>query len=65
VRRKIEQLIAKGWVQRDELRFVTATDQANDELRDLTASTLRYLREIEAALAVCAAPASYDDEPIA
>ncbi len=65
VRRKIEQLIAKGWVQRDELRFVTATDQANDELRDLTASTLRYLREIEAALAVCAAPTSDDDEPLA
>ncbi len=55
VRRKIEQLIAKGWVQRDELRFVTATDQANNELRDLTASTLRYLREIEAAFDECAA----------
>lgn len=51
VRRKIEQLIAKGWVRRDELRFVTATDQANDELRDLTASMLRYLREIESAIA--------------
>lgn len=53
VRRKVEQLIAKGWVRRDELRFVTATDQANEELRDLTASTLRYLREMEAALAAC------------
>ncbi|MFN5782604.1 MAG: helix-turn-helix domain-containing protein, partial [Novosphingobium sp.] len=53
VRRKIEQLIAKGWVRRDELRFVTATDQANEELRGLTASTLRYLREMEIALAAC------------
>ena len=53
VRRKIEQLIARGWVRRDELRFVTATDQANDELRDLTASTLHYLREMETALAAC------------
>lgn len=53
VRRKVEHLIAKGWVRRDELRFVTATDQANEELRDLTASTLRYLREMVSAFAVC------------
>ena len=51
VRRKIEQLIAKGWVQRDPRRFVTATDQANDELRGLTASSLRYLSEMEATFA--------------
>jgi CRP-like cAMP-binding protein len=55
VRRKIEQLIARGWVRRDALRYVTATDQANEELRGLTASTLRYLREMEAALTACAA----------
>ena len=53
VRRKIEQLIARGWVRRDALRFVTATDQANGELRDLTASTLQYLRDMQAALAEC------------
>lgn len=53
VRRKVEHLIAKGWVRRDALRYVTATDQANEELRGLTASTLRYLREMEAALAAC------------
>lgn len=53
VRRKIEQLIARGWVRRDALRFVTATDQANGELRELTASTLQYLRDMQAALAEC------------
>lgn len=53
VRRKIEQLIARGWVRRDAMRFVTATDQANEELRELTASLLRYLRQVEAALASC------------
>ena len=52
VRRKIETLIEKGWVERDARRFDTATDQANESLRGLTASTLRYLREVEAALAV-------------
>jgi DNA-binding MarR family transcriptional regulator len=51
VRRKIEVLIEKGWVERDARRFVTATDKANESLRGLTASTLRYLREVEAALA--------------
>ena len=52
-RREADEWIAKGWVRRDELRFVTATDQANEELRDLTAATLRYLREMESALAAC------------
>ena len=55
VRRKIEHLIARGWVQRDDLRFMTATDKANDDLRDLTASTLRYMSEMEAALSACEA----------
>lgn len=50
VRRKIETLIAMGWVERDERRFVTATDKANASLRGLTESTVRYLRELEAAL---------------
>lgn len=50
VRRKIETLIEKGWVERDARRFVTATDKANESLRGLTASTLRYLREVDAAL---------------
>lgn len=50
VRRKIETLIEKGWVERDERRFVTATDKANESLRGLTESTLRYLRDLETAL---------------
>ena len=50
VRRKIEILIDKGWVERDERRFVTATDKAKDNLCGLTESTLRYLRDLEAAL---------------
>lgn len=51
VRRKVERLIKKGWVERDERRFVTATDKANESLRGLTEGTLRYLRELDSALA--------------
>lgn len=51
VRRKIEVLIKKGWVKRDERKFVTATDKANDNLYELTESVFRYLRDLEAALA--------------
>ena len=51
VRRKIETLIDKGWIERDERKFITATDKANASLRGLTEATLRYLREMEAALA--------------
>ena len=51
VRRKLETLLAKGWIERDERKFITATDQANASLRGLTEATLRYLRELETALA--------------
>lgn len=51
VRRKIDILIGKGWVERDARKFVTATDKANESLYGLTASTLRYLRDLEAAFA--------------
>jgi CRP-like cAMP-binding protein len=47
VRRKIEQLIAKGWVKRDEFKLLTATDKANAELFQLTESTMRYLRDVQ------------------
>lgn len=50
VRRKIAQLIEKGWVQRDERKFVTATDQAKDNLFELTQSAVRFLRDISPAL---------------
>ena len=49
VRRKIEILIGKGWVERDARKFVTATDKANESLSGLTASTFRYLRDLEIA----------------
>jgi len=51
VRRKIETLIEKGWVTRDERKFVTATDHAKDSLVGLTESAFRYLRDLEAAFA--------------
>ncbi len=49
VRRKIETLIEKGWVRRDERKHLTATDKANADLYQLTESTVRYLRDIEIA----------------
>lgn len=51
VRRKIVALLAKGWIQRDKRKFLTVTDKAKDNLQDLTESTVRYLRDVEAALA--------------
>jgi hypothetical protein len=50
VRRKIEALIAKGWVERNDRRHVTATDAANFSLLQLTESAVRYLRETQAAM---------------
>lgn len=49
VRRKIEILIEKGWIVRDESKLLTATNKANAELFQLTESTLRYLRDIQSA----------------
>ena len=49
VRRKIEILIEKGWILRDESKLLTATNKANAELFQLTESTLRYLRDIQSA----------------
>ncbi len=50
VRRKIETLIARGWVQRDARRLLTATDKANHDLLELTESTRRFWRELRDAL---------------
>lgn len=47
VRRKIDNLIEKGWVKRDVHKLLTATDKANADLQQLTDSTVRYLREIQ------------------
>lgn len=46
VRRKLELLIARGWIVRGEHGYVTATDFANRDLHGLTQSTLRYLADL-------------------
>jgi hypothetical protein len=51
-------LIDKGWVQRDGRNLVTATDQAKANLYELTQSALRYLQELEPALAARRPPDS-------
>lgn len=56
VRRKLELLIGRGWVQRGEHGYVTATDVANQDLVELTSSTVRYLAAIEAMLKDQTAP---------
>ena len=48
VRRKLELLIARGWIARGEHGYVTATDMANHALQSLTQSTLRYLADLKA-----------------
>jgi hypothetical protein len=48
VRRKLELLIARGWITRGENGYVTATDMANHALQGLTQSTLRYLADLKA-----------------
>lgn len=50
VRRKLAALVARGWVSRDAHGFYAATDLAKDNLSELTNSSLRYLRDMEAAL---------------
>lgn len=50
VRRKIEALITKGWIERDDRKFITVTDAAKEQLSGLTESALRYLSEVGSAL---------------
>lgn len=50
VRRKLAQLVSKGWVVRDGRGYVTATDRARDELAPLTLSSLAYLSRMKAVL---------------
>lgn len=50
VRRKLELLIARGWVVRGQHGYVTATDEANHALEGLTRSTVRYLADLETML---------------
>ena len=51
VRRKLNILVEKGWVIRDERGFVTATDKAKLDLAPLTNSSLVYLTRMKRALA--------------
>ncbi len=50
VRRKVATLVARGWVERDAQGLLAITDLAKDSLDGLTDSSVRYLRELLAAL---------------
>lgn len=50
VRRKVAALVAKGWVARDGQGLIAVTDRAKDGLGGLTESSVRYLRDLVAAL---------------
>ena len=50
VRRKEATLVARGWVERDAQGLLAITDLAKDSLDGLTDSSVRYLRELLAAL---------------
>lgn len=49
-RRKIDILIKKGWIERDERKYFTATDQANQAFLDLTKITQKYLHDLASAI---------------
>ena len=51
VRRKLDWLVARGWVARDDRRYVYATDQAKRDLQGLTEGNLRYLSALRRAFA--------------
>lgn len=48
VRRKLNVLVEKGWVTRDERGFITATTKAKTDLAPLTQSSLKYLTKMKA-----------------
>jgi hypothetical protein len=51
VRRKLNSLVEKGWVTRDERGFITATNKAKTDLAPLTNASLGYLTRMKAVLA--------------
>ena len=51
VRRKLQILLEKGWVERDERGFVIATDKAKQDLSPLTMISLGYLSKMKEVLA--------------
>lgn len=50
VRRKLQVLIAKGWIERDGQGFVRATAKAKSELEPLPLASLRHLTQMKATL---------------
>lgn len=50
VRRKLNILIEKAWMDRDERGYITATDKAKEDLAPLTVSSLVYLTRMKATL---------------
>lgn len=51
VRRKLNLLVEKGWVMRDDRGYITATQKAKTDLAPLTMSSLVYLTRMKATLA--------------
>jgi hypothetical protein len=48
VRRKVAQLLEKGWVTRNDDGFITASRQATAELEPLTKTSIRYIARMMA-----------------
>lgn len=46
VRRKVNSLIQKGWIARDENGFLQATQKAKIDLESLTLCSLRYIEKM-------------------
>lgn len=52
VRRKVQDLIDRGWVQRDENGHLSATKQAAAQLEPLTEISIEYLTQMAAVLQI-------------
>lgn len=50
VRRKLNILVEKGWVMRDQSGYITATGKAKEDLAPLTTSSLVYLSRMKRTL---------------
>lgn len=50
VRRKIDTLLKKGWVKRDQKNYFTATDDVNHAFSRLTEITQKYLQDFTSSL---------------
>lgn len=52
VRRKVKELIERGWVERNDAGYLAATRQAAVELTGLTEEGLKYLSQMASVLTV-------------